>query len=311
MYGRPAIPNAMDNKTEIFLEYRSLLFSIAYHMLGNIDAAEDIVQDTYLRWMDASTDAVRHTKAFLVKIITNQCINYLNSARVKREQYIGVWLPEPLPDHEPDREQVRIESWHALSIGMLMLMERLTPQERALFLLKEVFSYDYNELAELFNKTADNCRQIVRRAKDHLGKDARRYEVDMKVHEKMLNNFLKAVSEGNMDGLIRLLKEDVRLFADGGGKTFMVEGHRMTAFQRPIEGSENVSRAIMNVFPRFRASQPDFNTRFTFVNGLPCVVSRSGDEILGLIALESDGEQIRNIFIQSNPDKLKHIKQAL
>src|SRR3954470_4493961 len=123
----------MDNKTDIFLEYKALLFSIAYNMLGSIDQAEDMVQDTYLRWIEVQPDNVRHTKAFLVKVITNHCINHLNSARHRREKYIGIWLPEPLQDDHKDRFLSRVESWHAMSIGMMVLMEKLTPQERAIF----------------------------------------------------------------------------------------------------------------------------------------------------------------------------------
>ena len=299
----------MDNRTETFLEYKALLFSMAYNMLGSIDAAEDIVQDTFLKWMEIRTDAVRHTKAFLVKMVTNKCINYLNSARVQREKYVGIWLPEPLPNYDPGQAPAKIESYHALSIGMLILMEKLTPRERAIFLLKEVFSYDYYELAEIFDKTADNCRQILKRAKDSLGKDARRFEVDMKVHEKILQNFLLAISEGSMEDLIDLLKEDILLYTDGGGKTFEVNGQRLTAFLRPIPGREQVSRVMLTVVPKFRESVPDFNQQITFANGLPSIISYSGDTPVSLVSLEPDGEQIRNIYVQTNPDKLKHFRK--
>ena len=301
----------MDNKTEIFLEYKNLLFSIAYNMLGNIDQAEDIVQDTYLKWMTTETDKVQHTKAFLVKMVTHRCINYLNSARVQREDYIGIWLPEPLQDHEQLLGQFRIESYHALSIGMLVLMEKLTPQERAIFLLKEIFSYDYFELAEIFDKTTDNCRQIFKRAKDNLGKDTRRFEVDIKVHEKMLNNFLLAIEDGSMEDLISLLKEDILLFADGGGKTFNVQGQRLTAFKKPIQGRDNIGRLLLNIIPKFRQSVPDFTQEIIFTNGMPSIVSYSGQDPVSLVSLDSDGEHIRNIYVQTNPDKLRHLKKSL
>src|SRR5882762_2201590 len=263
----------MDNKTETFLEYKALLFSMAYNMLGNIDQAEDIVQDIYLKWMEVQVGSVKHTKAFLVKMVTNKCINHLNSARVQREDYIGIWLPEPLQDSGPDRAHQRIESYHALSIGMLVLMEKLTPQERAIFLLKEIFAYDYYELAEIFDKTTDNCRQILKRAKDNLGKDTRRFQVDLKVHEKILNNFLQAISEGSVEDLIDLLKEDILLFADGGGRTFTVQGQRLTAFAKPIHGRENVGRLLLTVVPKFIQSVPDFSQEIIFANGLPSILS--------------------------------------
>lgn len=302
----------MNNKTETFLEYKALLFSIAYNMLGGIDAAEDIVQDTYLKWMETDANNVRHTKAFLVKIVTNQCINYLHSARVQREEYIGIWLPEPLRNYDADRDQARIESYHALSIGMLVLMERLTPQERAVFLLKEIFAYDYYELAEIFDKNTDSCRQLLKRAKDNLGKETQRFEVDMHIHEKMLRNFMQAVSEGDLDGLIGLLKEDIQFFADGGGrKPLIVNNQRLSAFPKPINGSKNVSTALLHAFPKFLSAVPDLRLELAFANGLPSVISYSGDEPVGIISLETDGERIRNIYLQTNPEKLKHLKKAL
>ncbi|HEX9512446.1 MAG TPA: sigma-70 family RNA polymerase sigma factor [Puia sp.] len=299
----------MINKTEIFLEYKGLLFSMAYNMLGNIDAAEDIVQDTFLKWMEIPSDTVTHTKAFLVKIVTNKCINYLHSARIKREEYVGIWLPEPLQNYTPDKTHAKIETYHALSIGMLVLMEKLTPQERAIFLLKEIFAYDYFELAEIFDKSTDNCRQIFKRAKDNLGKDVRRFEVDMKVHEKILNNFLQALSEGNMEDLIDLLKEDIQLLGDGGGRTFLINGQRLTAFSKPIYGREHVSKLLLTVVPKFQQSIPDFHRELTFANGLPSILSWSGDSPVSLTILEPDGDRIRNIYVQSNPDKLKHFKK--
>ena len=280
----------MDNKTETFLEYKSLLFSIAYNMLGGI----------------------LHTKAFLVRIVTNQCINYLHSARVQREEYIGFWLPEPLRNYDPDRDQARIESYHALSIGMLVLMERLTPQERAVFLLKEIFAYDYFELAEIFDKSTDNCRQLLKRAKDNLGKETQRFEVDMRVHEKILQNFLRAVWEGDLDELIDLLKEDIQFFADGGGrKPIIVNNQRLSAFPKPINGSKNVINAILHTFPKFLSAMPELHFELAFANGLPSVISYSAGEPAGIISLETDGERIQNIYLQTNPEKLKHIKNAL
>jgi RNA polymerase sigma-70 factor (ECF subfamily) len=192
---------------------------------------------------------------------------------------------------------------------MLVLMEKLTPRERAIFLLKEIFAYDYYELAEIFDKTTDNCRQILKRAKENLGKDTRRFEVDMQVHEKILNNFLLAVSEGSMEDLIDLLKEDIQLFADGGGRAFSVQGQRLTAFAKPIHGRENIGRLLLSVIPKFRHSVPDFNQEVIFANGMPSILSYSGDAPQSLVSLEMDDQFIRNIYVQTNPDKLKHLKK--
>jgi RNA polymerase sigma-70 factor (ECF subfamily) len=298
----------MDNKTETFLEYRTLLFSIAYNMLGNVDAAEDMVQDIFLKWMKVKEDDVRLRKSYLVKMITNKCINYLNSARHQREKYIGVWLPEPLIEYAP-KVYPQTETYHALSIGILVLLEKLTPQERAIFLLKEIFAYDYYELAKIFDKTEDNCRQIFKRAKDNLGRDTARFKVDVKVHEKILNKFLEAVSEGSLDDLIDVLKEDIVLYADGGGSSFTLNGQRLSATLNPIYGRENVSRLLMTVMPKLYQHMPHFSNEIIISNGLPTILSYSGDTPIALISVEPGDEQIRNIYIQTNPDKLKRFKK--
>jgi len=299
----------MENKADIFLEYKPLLFSIAYNMLGHVDQAEEMVQDSFLKWMEVEIASVRQQKAFLVKMVTNACINHLTSARARREKYVGIWLPEPLQNYAPDAGQARIESYHALSIGMLVLMEKLTPQERAIFLLKEIFAYDYYELAEIFNKSTDSCRQILKRAKDNLGNDRRRFEIDLKVHEKILNNFLRAIDEGNMDDLIDLLKQDIQMVTEGGGAGLTLKNQRLRALPKPIMGKENVSRLILTLLPKIRESVPNFNEDITFANGMPCIITYSGDQPLSLVALETDGEKIRNIYVQTNPEKLKHFKK--
>ena len=299
----------MENKADIFLEYKPLLFSIAYNMLGHVDEAEEMVQDSFLKWMDVEIASVRQQKAFLVKMVTNACINHLNSARARREKYVGIWLPEPLQNYAPDTGQARIESYHALSIGMLVLMEKLTPLERAIFLLKEIFAYDYYELAEIFNKNTDACRQILKRAKENLGKDKRRFEIDLKVHEKILNNFLRAIDEGNMDDLIDLLKQDIQVVTEGGSEGLTLKNQRLRALPKPVVGRENVSRLILTLLPKLRESVPNFNEDITFANGMPCIITFSGNQPLSLVALETDGEQIRNIYVQTNPEKLKHFKK--
>ena len=300
----------MENKAETFLEYKALLFSIAYNMLGLVDAAEDIVQDTFLKWMEIQADDVKHRKAYLVRAVTNKCINYLESARLRREKYIGVWLPEPLQDHDAGNAHTKIESYHSLSIGILVLLEKLTPQERAIFLLKEIFAYDYYELAKIFDKTEDNCRQILKRAKNNLANHSARFEVDLKVHENVLNKFLQAAAEGNMGDLIQVLKEDIILFADGGGKAITVNGQRLTGILNPVYGQENVSRFAISAASKLYSNLPDFRLEIIIVNGLPSVISYSGASPFALLSIEPDGDQISNIYIQTNPDKLKRFKRS-
>jgi RNA polymerase sigma-70 factor (ECF subfamily) len=296
----------MNHQTESFLEYRNLLFSIAYNMLGQVEAAQDIVQDAFLAWTQVDTVDVRHPKAFLVKIVTNKCINYLHSSRVNREKCIGVWLPEPLHETATENAGDRIETYHALSIGLMVVLEKLTPRERAIFLLKEIFAYDYYELGELFDISADNARQILRRAKDHLGQDGVRFQVDIRAHEKILHNFLRAVMEGNLEDLIGLLKEDIVLMAEGSGKTIDVNGQRLTATARPIYGRKNVGHLVHSVMGKFFRYLPGLHWEVIVVNGLPSILSNVDGVPFGLVSLESDGHLISNIYIQTNPDKLRH-----
>jgi len=278
-------------------------------MLGQVETAQDIVQDTFLVWMEIDTTPVRHPKAFLVKIVTNTCINYLSSGRVTRETYVGVWLPEPLQDSGPDKAHERIETYHALSIGLMVLLERLTPRERAIFLLKEVFAYDYYELAELFEITTDNARQILHRSKEHLGEDSRRYEVDLRTHERILNKFLRATVEGDLDELISLLKEDIVMLAEGSGKTIDINDQRLTAARNPILGKRNVAKLLSSVVPKFIKHLPGFRWEIVIANGMPSILSFNNDEPQGLVSIESDGEKISNIYLQTNPDKLRQFKQ--
>ena len=298
----------MDQTTTIFLEYRNLLFSLAYNMLGRVDVAQDLVQDTFLKWMDVNSSAIRHPKAFLIKILTNKCINYLNSAHASREKYFGVWMPEPLQDSAPDPTMEKFGSYHALSIGLMVLLERLNPRERAVFLLKEIFSYDYSELADILEITTDNARQILRRAKEHLGNDIHRFEVDLKVHEKILHKFLRAVTEGTIDDLILLLKEDIVLLAEGGSQPLEINGQRLSALARPISGKKNVANLVSTVTSKLFRHMPGLQYKIILVNGLPSILSLRHTEPFSLISLDSDGEQISNIYIQTNPDKLRHFK---
>jgi len=300
----------MDERGETFLEYKALLFSVAYNMLGEVAAAEDIVQDTFLKWMEMEKQDVRHIKAYLVKTVTNKCINYLDSARIKREKYVGLWLPEPLVNYDLNKPFARVESYHALSIGILVLLEKLTPQERAIFLLKEVFAYDYFELSEVFDKSEENCRQIMKRARENLGKDAKRFEVDLKLHEKMLNKFLSAVSEGSLEHFIDLLKEDIILYADGGGSTIQVKGQRLTAFPKPIYGKDHVGRSVIASMAKVK-HLPDLSQEIIIVNGLPSILSYSAGKPIAIVSIESDGEKIMHIYIQTNPDKLRRFSKIV
>jgi RNA polymerase sigma-70 factor (ECF subfamily) len=295
----------MQASNELFLDYKGLLFSTAYNMLGDVDDAEDMVQETYLRWMELQHDTVTHVKAYLVRTIINKCINYLESAHKTREEYIGIWLPEPLLDHQAEDDHHPAESYHALSIGMMILMEKLTPIERAIFILREVFVYDYRELSEIFDKSEDNCRQIFKRAKESIGKKDRQFDVDRNAHEIILNNFIEAATRGNIKNLIDLFKEEIVLFADGGGKSVTVNGLKLTAIPKPLYGKENVGKFLASVQTKLLEHVPDLDLQKIEANGLPSLVAYSGTQPLSMMSFESEDGKISRIYVQSNPDKLK------
>src|SRR6266404_1548291 len=220
-----------------FDQYRSLLFSIAYRMLGSVADAEDMLQETFIRWQESAEDTIRSPRAFLVTIVSRLCINHLQSARVQREEYVGQWLPEPVvtgPGSDPFGMMKVDES---LSMAFLVLLERLTPIERAVFLLREVFDFDYAEISATLERSEANCRQILRRAKEHVRVARPRFRASVRDQSDLLPRFVQATTKGDLDGLVALLASDVVLHTDGGGKA--------RALPNLIHGATRVARAII------------------------------------------------------------------
>jgi RNA polymerase sigma-70 factor (ECF subfamily) len=289
-------------KDKAFLDYRNLLFSIAYDMLGTVSEAEDIVQETYIKWT-TSSETVAYPKAYLVKIVTNLSINYLDLARKKREKYVGVWLPGPVVQKAGNTFQPG-EIYHALSIGLMVLLEKLTPLERAVFLLKEIFSYDHHEIGEIIGKTEDNCRQLLTRAKKQLGNNHKRFEIDLATHEEILKRFIEACRNGDIESLIGMLKKDITLYADGGGSTFEVNNQRITAAASPLHGSETVARFLVNVTARFQSMAVNPGYKVLLVNGSPALVNYSGDRPINIVFLHIEDGKIAQVYGQSNAAKI-------
>jgi RNA polymerase sigma-70 factor, ECF subfamily len=283
-----------DQRLDTFNQHRGLLFSIAYRMLGSRSDAEDMLQETFIRWQHASEAEIRDPRAFLVTVITRLCINQLQSARVKREQYFGQWLPEPLLTKAAAESPVISEIDGSLSMAFLMLLERLTPIERAVFLLREVFDYDYAEVAEILGQSEVNCRKILSRAKQHVTEDRPRFDVSPHEQQTLLQHFLEATSHGDMQGLLALLSKDVVLYTDGGGKA--------TAVPNPVYGAEHVARFFMEA-PK-KLMPKDAVRRFTEINGQPGVVVYDHGQVFGVLTMDVAGGRIRNIYIVRNPDKL-------
>jgi RNA polymerase sigma-70 factor (ECF subfamily) len=280
-----------------FDRHRPLLFSIAYRMLGSVMEAEDAVQEAYLRWRRASGEEVRSEKAYLSAVVTRLCIDRLRSARARREQYVGPWLPEPLPDHRaPDvAEAVVLED--SLSMAFLVLLESLTPVERAVFLLREVFGYEYAEIAEIVGKGEANCRQISRRARASVAARRPRFERSPGQEERLTRGFVEACAAGDMDGLLAVLSEDVTLWSDGGGKT--------RAARNPVHGAADVARFLIGTL---RKAPPGLAVRPTRINGGPGLVGYFGDGTpQSATTFGFAGGRIAEIRLVVNPEKLEGV----
>jgi RNA polymerase sigma-70 factor (ECF subfamily) len=267
-------------------------------MLGSVADAEDIVQETFLRWQQTPTQEIESPRAFLVTVTSRLCLNYLKSARVQREQYVGQWLPEPLVAESTFESPDRVELNESLSLAFMVLMERLTPVERAVFLLREVFDFDYAEIARILDENEPNCRQILRRAKQHMATVRTRFKAHDSKHQELLSRFVHASSSGNLEALIEMLEADAVLYSDGGGKTF--------ALPNPVYGSRNVARAIVQGGERFRPTEP-IVSRSVYVNGKPGSVAYLGGRPLYVVTIDSADENISAIYFITNPDKLSHI----
>jgi RNA polymerase sigma-70 factor, ECF subfamily len=278
-------------------ELRPYLFSIAYRMLGSVAEAEDVVQETFLRYEESGVEA-ESPKSYLATVTTRLAIDQLRSARVRREVYPGEWLPEPLVEDEAARHA---ETADTLSLAFLHLLEKLSPVERAVFLLREVFDYPYDEVAEIVGKTPDNCRQILVRAHRHIEEGRRRFDVSREEREEIARRFLAAWEEGATDELVELLAPDATVFGDGGGKA--------PAVPVPLVGAERVAKALIG-WGR-QAHERGFVHRPAVVNGEPGVVFHDEQGVVlwvaGLEIAEGVVVAVRSIL---NPDKLAHLRNS-
>ena len=284
-------------KTSIFERHRSLLFSIAYRMLGSVADAEDTLQDAFIRWQRASEADVRSPKAFLVTIVSRLCINHLQSARVQRESYVGEWLPEPLVT-EPGSDAARVAQVdESVSMAMLLLLERLTPVERAIFLLGEIFDYTHAEIAGMLGISEANCRQLLKRARQHVRMERPRFSASGRQHGELLERFYQAAGSGDMDGLLALLSSDVVMHTDGGGKA--------NALPLPIYGPDKVARASVFGLSKLKALKP--LQRIVEINGEPGIVSYVEGRPQSVFTIEVHDGRIGAIYIVTNPEKLSRL----
>lgn len=282
-----------------FETVRPHLFAIAYRMLGTVMDAEDILQETWLRYQQVDPTTIEVPQAYLSTIVTRLCLNQLTSARAQRESYIGPWLPEPFRTDEatyraPAHELMQYDS---ISMAFLVLLERLSPAERAVFLLRDVFEYEYREIAAILEKSEAACRQLLRRAKQQLKAHRPRYESQPSSHDRLVSKFFQAVEVGDMEGLTQLLAEDVVIWTDGGGK--------VVAALEPIRGRANAIRFITG---SQRLAPGPFMAEIVSINGRAAVILRTlPGEIFLVINIAADESHIGAFYIIGNPEKLGHL----
>jgi RNA polymerase sigma-70 factor (ECF subfamily) len=289
---------------ESFERYRSYLFAIAYRMLGSAMDAEDMVQETYLRYQSTPHGSIISLKAFLTTIISRLCVDQLHLARRKREQYLGPWLPEPIITADIPAEispEERVDREESISLAFLLLLEQLQPVERAVFLLREIFEYEYAEIASFLGKSEAACRQWFSRAKKHLADHRPRFQASHEAQQQMLRSFQQALQAGEMTALMHMLAEDVTFWSDGGGK---VKG---VAIQQ-LSGRDAVVSFILSNSPIFRGSLPaDTRVELAAVNGQPALITRSGERALAVLTIDVEADMIRTIRFVANPEKLLHV----
>lgn len=296
--------------TEAFQTYRPLLFSIAYRMLGSASEAEDVIQDAYIRYATAPPAPIRSLKAYLSTIVSRLCLDRLKAAQNVREQYLGPWLPEPVMTGESAAEMLQtVEQRESITLAFLVLLESLTPQERAVFLLREVFEYEYEEIASMLDISTANCRQLFRRAKGHIVEHRPRFTPSPDRQRQMVEGFLVAAQQGDLQALTSLLSQDVVLRSDGGGK--------VPAATRPVAGRDAVVRlsvGLMHKAAQLLAAQPaagELALTIEQVNGGPAMLIWIGAALDTLLTFTIAREQIVGIQLVRNPDKLAYIQRQL
>ena len=294
--------------TRVFDEHRDLLFAVAYRVLGSVTDADDVVQEAWLRWVNARPSEVADPRAFLVRVSTRLAVDRLRRVKARRESYVGPWLPEPvLTGHDVAEDVALAES---VSMAMLIVLETLTPLERAVFVLREAFGMPHAEIAEILGRKEEAVRQLARRAREHVRERSTRFETDQATHQQVTERFLEATTGSNLEALMAVLAPGVTLVADGGG--------RALAPRRPLHGSEEVARFLLAIatesqmarFLRSIGIEPPRNVRASLaqVNGGPGIVVTSDGKPITAIVLDVAGGVVHTVHLVANPDKLLGVR---
>ncbi len=294
----------MTDRERLLDDLRPVAFAIAYRMLGSVSEAEDVVQEALLRVHEAldAGEQIASPRAFVATVTTRLAINELRSARARRERYVGEWLPEPIITDGEDYPAQHAETADSLSLAMLVLLESLSPEQRAVLLLHDVFDYRYHEIAEIVGKNEDNVRQLATRARRHVEQRRPRFQTTREQRDELAQRFFAAAEQGDLAGLEALLAHDVELTADGGGK--------VPALARSLRGRSRVARALIDYSLRRAALIPRIQIRPAEINGGPgAVYLDAQDRLVVVVALEVAAGQITSIKSIVNPDKLAHLGQ--
>ena len=291
---------------DLFQTHRPALFAVAYRMLGSATDAEDILQDAWLRFAGARPSDLRSAKAYLTTIVTRLCLDRLKSARATREEYVGPWLPEPVATGDrpgPERSLAQAES---VTLAFMVLLETLSPEERAVFLLREVFDYEYGEIAAMLEMSSANCRQLFHRAKGRIAERKPRFRAAMDEKRPLVERFVRAFSEGSEAGLTSVLAEDIGFWSDGGGKVL--------AARRPIFGRDQVVSLLLGfrrTAPAVGVALESVTLDIVEVNGEPAVLLRVAGRLDGVYVMAVEEGAITAIRVVRNPDKLTYIEHQL
>jgi RNA polymerase sigma-70 factor (ECF subfamily) len=279
-----------------FEEQRPGLSRLAYRMLGSLADADDVVQEAYLRWTREDRSAVKSPRAYLYSVVTRLCIDQRRTIEARKESYVGPWLPEPVVEAEAADPAGRVETAESVSLALLVVLESLSPVERAAYLLRRVFDYGYDEVAAILGKSEPNCRQLVSRAEAHIRQRRPRFDPAPGEAERLTGEFLQACATGDLAGLVRILADDAVLYSDGGAKVL--------AARAPIYGSDRVARFFLGVIKK---STVAMEVRHVLVNGQPGVVVLEGGHVADVITLDVANGRIATCFVVRNPDKLSRV----
>lgn len=292
----------MDRATEIFESHRQRLFRLAYGMLKRVAPAKDAVQEAYIRWQKQDVEQVRSPGSYLSTIVSRICLDEIKSARNRKEEYIGPDLPEPLLTAEGDIPDENMELSEAVSMAMLVVLDELGPVQRAVYILREIFDYDYAAIADMVQKSESHCRKIAQRARDRIQEHRPRFEQSSERQNKLVTAFLDAVQNGDMSKMESMLAKEAILYSDGGGK--------VTAARKPIYSAPKIAKFMVGIQKQV-PDEAEFDIAFERVNGEPGMIVWLDDSLYNAWSFHIEEGKIHSIYVVLNPDKLRHLKESI